>query len=106
MPDDLALKSFLQGYYDPLYALGAGGLGLSLGLIHIYVTPIKRTLQLLWAVGILGSVALAVNFAGPADKGLVEFVLDNPAGVWAVGPLFAALTGLAFKEGKIIESAL
>ncbi|CAM6095846.1 unnamed protein product [Calypogeia fissa] len=99
MPDDFFLKSFLHGFYDPLYILGAGGLGLSLVLIHIYVTPIKRALQFLWAVGVFGSVALALNFAAPADKGLVEFVLDNPAGIWAVGPLFAALTGLAFKEG-------
>jgi uncharacterized integral membrane protein len=99
MPDDFPLKSFLQGAYDPLYVVGAGGLGLSLVLIHIYVTPIKRALQAIWAVGVLGSIALAVNFAAPADTGLVDFVLENPAGVWAVGPLFAALTGLAFKEG-------
>lgn len=101
LPNDFALKSFIQGAYDPLYAVGAGGLGLSLLLIHIYVTPIKRALQLLWAVGVLGSVALAVNFAAPADKSVVEFVTENSAGIWAVGPLFAALTGLAFKEGKI-----
>ncbi|KAL2608190.1 hypothetical protein R1flu_026763 [Riccia fluitans] len=99
LPEGNPLKSAIQGVYDPLYALGAGGLGLSLVLIHIYVTPIKRALQLLWAVGVLGSVALAVNFAAPADQGLVQFVIDHPAGVWAVGPLFAALTGLAFKEG-------
>ncbi|KAL3675946.1 hypothetical protein R1sor_025894 [Riccia sorocarpa] len=99
LPEGNPVKSAIQGLYDPLYALGAGGLGLSLFLIHIYVTPIKRTLQLLWAVGVLGSVALAVNFAAPANEGLVQFVVDHPAGVWAVGPLFAALTGLAFKEG-------
>ena len=100
MPDEFPLKSFLQGSYDLLYVVGAGGLGLSLVLIHIYVTPIKRALQTLWAVGALASVGLALNFAAPADSGLVDFVLKNPAGVWAVGPLFAALTGLAFKEGK------
>ncbi|BBN10652.1 hypothetical protein MPTK1_5g05330 [Marchantia polymorpha subsp. ruderalis] len=99
LPDGNPVKSAVQAVYDPLYALGAGGLGLSLFLIHIYVTPIKRTLQLLWAVGVLGSVAMAVNFAAPADQGLVQFVVDHPAGIWAVGPLFAALTGLAFKEG-------
>ncbi|KAG6545300.1 hypothetical protein Mapa_013262 [Marchantia paleacea] len=99
LPDGNPVKSAVQAAYDPLYALGAGGLGLSLYLIHIYVTPIKRTLQLLWALGMLGSIAMAVNFAAPADQGLVQFVVDHPAAIWAVGPLFAALTGLAFKEG-------
>lgn len=89
--------------YDPLYVIGAGGLGASLFLIHIYVTPIKRALQALWAVGVLGSVGLAVNFAAPSQQGLVAFVLSHPAGIWAVGPLFASLTGLVFKEGKLLS---
>eukprot|EP00270_Netrium_digitus_P016323 TRINITY_DN583_c0_g1_i1.p1 TRINITY_DN583_c0_g1~~TRINITY_DN583_c0_g1_i1.p1 ORF type:complete len:314 (+),score=22.82 TRINITY_DN583_c0_g1_i1:11-952(+) len=99
LPDGSFLKLSLLPWLDTLYALGASGLGLSLILIHIYVTPIKRALQLLWLIGAFGSGALAVNFATPADKSLVEFVVDNPAAVWAVGPLFAALTGLVFKEG-------
>ena len=28
-----------------------------------------------------------------------EHVASNPGAVWLVGPLFAALTGVAFKEG-------
>ncbi|KAG0627571.1 hypothetical protein M758_2G211400 [Ceratodon purpureus] len=99
LPEDNAVKGLIQGLYDPLYVVGAGGLGASLFLIHIYVTPIKRTLQLLWAVGVLGSLGIAVNFAAPVNQGLVEFVLNNRAGIWAVGPLFASLTGLVFKEG-------
>lgn len=99
LPDDNHVKSVIQSVYDPLYVIGAGGLGASLFLIHIYVTPIKRALQALWAVGVLGSVGLAVNFAAPSQQGLVSFVLSHPAGIWAVGPLFASLTGLVFKEG-------
>lgn len=99
LPDDNAVKSLIQSLYDPLFVIGAGGLGASLFLIHIYVTPIKRTLQALWAVGVLGSLGIAVNFAAPVNQGLVEFVLNNPPAIWAVGPLFASLTGLVFKEG-------
>ena len=100
LPDDNALKSLLQGLYDPLYVVGAGGLGTALFLIHIYVTPIKRTLQALWAVGVLGSLGVAINFAAPENQGLVMYVVEHPAAIWAVGPLFASLTGLVFKEGK------
>eukprot|EP00897_Mesotaenium_endlicherianum_P004090 jgi/Mesen1/3709/ME000202S02800 len=98
LPYDNPIKAALLGLLDPLYAVGAGGLGLSLLLIHIYVTPIKRTLQFLWLVGALGSLGVATNFA-PPEEGLVKFVLENPGGIWAVGPLFASLTGLVFKEG-------
>lgn len=101
LPDDNAVKSLIRGLYDPLYVVGAGGLGASLFLIHIYVTPIKRTLQALWVAGVLGSLGIAVNFAAPANQGLVEFALYNSAAIWAVGPLFASLTGLVFKEGKL-----
>lgn len=104
LPDDNPVKTLLQSAYDPLYALGAGGLGMALFLIHIYVTPIKRTLQLLWVVGVLGSLGVAVNFAAPANQGLVNYVIDHPAAIWAVGPLFASLTGLVFKEGNICSS--
>ncbi|KAG6426685.1 hypothetical protein SASPL_110912 [Salvia splendens] len=84
---------------DLFYGVGACGLGLSLYLIHIYVTEIKRTLQALWAVGALGSLAAYAAVAQPAGKSLVEYVVENPTAVWFVGPLFAALTGLVFKEG-------
>ncbi|KAM0886566.1 hypothetical protein ACQ4PT_029650 [Festuca glaucescens] len=84
---------------DLLYAAGAAGLGLSLVLIHIYVTPIKRFLQALWAVGVLGSVGTYALAAQPLDEGLVRYVLEHPGAMWFVGPTFAALTGLVFKEG-------
>ena len=87
------------GAADLLYAAGASGLGLSLLLIHIYVTPIKSFLQALWAAGVLGSLGTYLVAARPLDEGLVQYVLEHPAALWFVGPTFAALTGLVFKEG-------
>lgn len=101
LPQNSFLREFLQHELNLLYALGAGGLGLSLFLIHIYVTEIKRTLQALWAVGVLGSLATYINLAQPVGQSLPDYVVDNPVAVWFVGPLFAALTGLVFKEGNI-----
>ncbi|KAK1408733.1 hypothetical protein QVD17_40747 [Tagetes erecta] len=99
LPDDFILTDLLKQNVDVLYAIGASGLGLSLVLIHIYVTEIKRTLQALWVLGVVGSIAAKVCLAQPADESLVQYVVDNPVAVWFVGPLFAALTGLVFKEG-------
>lgn len=94
------LSDVIKGNLDLFYTIGAGGLGLSLFLIHIYVTEIKLTLQALWALGVLGSLATYATLARPSGHGLIEYVaLHNPTSVWFVGPLFAALTGLVFKEG-------
>ncbi|KAF2288418.1 hypothetical protein GH714_007310 [Hevea brasiliensis] len=99
LPNDSLLGEVIKQNLDLLYTLGAGGLGLSLVLIHIYVTEIKRTLQALWALGVVGSFATYTILAKPADENLIHYVVDNPTAVWFVGPLFAALTGLVFKEG-------
>lgn len=95
------ISDLIKGNLDLLYTLGACGLGLSLYLIHIYVTEIKRTLQALWLLGAFGSLATYVTFAQPAGKNLVEYVIENPAAIWLIGPLFASLTGLVFKEGMV-----
>ncbi|KAK1365572.1 Glycine-tRNA ligase [Heracleum sosnowskyi] len=99
LPDHSFLADLIKPNFDFLYALGAAGLGLSLFLIHIYVTEIKRTLQLLWGLGVLGSIATSFTLAEPAGQNLVQYVVDHPTAVWLVGPLFAAFTGLVFKEG-------
>lgn len=99
LPDDSLLSSTIKQNLDYLYVAGSCGLGLSLLLIHIYVSEIKRTLQALWVLGILGSFATYITIAQPANENLIHCVLDNPSTVWLVGPLFAALTGLVFKEG-------
>lgn len=97
---DLDALDLIRGNLDLFYALGTCGLGLSLYLIHIYVTEIKRALQVLWVLGAVGSLATYAALAQPAGKTLVEYVVENPTAVWLVGPLFASLTGLVFKEGS------
>ncbi|KMT07334.1 hypothetical protein BVRB_6g149620 [Beta vulgaris subsp. vulgaris] len=99
LPGNSLLSDALGHNLDLFYLLGSAGLGLSLFLIHIYVTEIKRTLQALWALGIIGSLVTYAALAQPAGEGLVQYVVDNPNAVWLVGPVFAALTGLVFKEG-------
>ncbi|KAL0335894.1 UNVERIFIED_CONTAM: hypothetical protein Sradi_4801300 [Sesamum radiatum] len=96
---DLEVFDLMRRNLDLFYGLGACGLGLSLYLIHIYVTEIKRALQALWVIGAVGSLGTYATLAQPAGKSLVEYVVENPTAVWFVGPLFAALTGLVFKEG-------
>lgn len=102
LPRDSFLYASVENVSDILYGIGAGGLGISLLLIHIYVTPIKRALQLLWGAGVLGSLLVALKFAAPEHESLVNYVVQNRWAIWLVGPLFAALTGLVFKEGPYI----
>lgn len=99
IPEGNIVGDIIKHDIDFLYIIGTGGLGLSLLLIHIYVTPIKRFLQSLWVLGVLGSVGCYLTLARPLNESLVEYAINNPIGVWFVGPLFAALTGLVFKEG-------
>ncbi|CAN4090281.1 unnamed protein product [Withania somnifera] len=99
LPNDSVMSHLIEKNLDLFYAIGSCGLGLSLYLIHIYVTEIKRALQSLWFLGVLGSLATYSTLAQPAGKSLDEYVIENPIAVWFVGPLFAALTGLVFKEG-------
>lgn len=73
---------------------GGGGLGVSLWLIHMYVTEIKNAMRALWALGFGASAVMAAT-QGSAPA----YVAEHANAMWAVGPMFAALTGLAFKEG-------
>jgi uncharacterized integral membrane protein len=92
----LPINQGLTGRVEDVLALGgAAGLGVSLWFIHIYVAPLKKFIQGLWAVG-LGS---ALILAAKQDTPLVQQVVSNPVTVWGVGPFFAAVTGVAFKEG-------
>ena len=38
----------------------------------------------------------------PQAQPLPEYVASHPGAVWLVGPLFAAVTGVAFKEGMCV----
>ena len=89
---------------NPSYFLGASGFGVALVLVHMYVTPIKRVMQALYAVGFVGSLGIvAYTQNGGEDGGsyssLLEFVREHRSAVWFIGPMFASFTGLAFKEG-------
>ncbi|KAL8131238.1 hypothetical protein AgCh_007238 [Apium graveolens] len=82
LPDHSFLTDLIKPNFDFFYALGAVGLGLSILLIHIYVTEIKRTLQLLWGLGVLGSIATSFTLAEPVglcygklEAGVLTFVV-------------------------------
>ncbi|MEB3275719.1 MAG: DUF2301 domain-containing membrane protein [Cyanobacteriota bacterium] len=79
----------------PWLLLLAAGIGLALQWIHIYLRPLHRALQLLWLLGCLGAGLLAWR-AGPGAMGLA--VEQQHLWVLAIGPLFAALAGIGFKE--------
>lgn len=82
---------------NALTLLFSGGLLVSLLQIHIYLDPLKKMLQALWAVGFAGILFLMLS--QPDSSSVPAFVVSNPSAVWLVGPMFAALTGVAFKEG-------
>ena len=58
----------LRAAENAVAVVGTAGFGVSLYLIHIYVTPLKRFLQLLWGTGSLGALALMITqvHASPA----------------------------------------
>ena len=96
---------------DALAAASAASLGTSLALVHVYVTPLKRFLQLLWLLGCAGGVAVAAGHgvlsenastaevAVSASTSIAAAIAGDPGSIWFVGPAAAAATGLAFKEG-------
>jgi uncharacterized integral membrane protein len=71
------------------------GVGLALRWIHIYLRPLHRALQLFWLLGCVGGVAL-VRAAG--GGGLLPALAGQPLWILAIGPFFAALAGVGFKE--------
>jgi uncharacterized integral membrane protein len=73
----------------------AAGLGLALTWIHIYLRPLHRALQLFWLLGCLGALLLLQREGG---TGLGPALASQPLWILAVGPFFAALTGVGFKE--------
>lgn len=73
----------------------AAGLGLALRWIHIYLRPLHRALQLFWLLGCVGALVL-LQRVGPAALG--SALAQQPLWILAVGPFFAALTGVGFKE--------
>jgi len=79
----------------PWLALMAVGLGLALRWIHIYLRPLHQALQVFWLLGCLGALVLAVQ-AGPGQ--MAATLAEQRLWLLAIGPLFAALAGIGFKE--------
>ena len=80
----------------PLWLLPlAVSLGLALRWIHIYLRPLHQALQLFWAAGCIGWLVLAIQ-ASPS--GIFNALESQRLWILAIGPLFAALAGIGFKE--------
>lgn len=69
-------------------------LGGSLLLIHIYLIPLHRTLQLFWLIGSIAAVAVSVYYPEP----LLIAIYNHPNALLGIGFTFAALTGIFVKE--------
>ena len=70
-------------------------LGLSLNWIHIYLKSLHQALKLLWLIGLFGFAILSYHF------GLTNIIFglkENPKFILLIGPIFASLTGIGFKE--------
>jgi uncharacterized integral membrane protein len=78
----------------PLFFCFCGALGVSLLTIHIYLAALHRVLQLFWAIGTISAVAIAANNTSP----LAVTVYEHPMTLFGIGFVFAALTGIYFKE--------
>ncbi|MGQ9869627.1 DUF2301 domain-containing membrane protein [Leptodesmis sp.] len=77
-----------------LYSGFCLGLGVSLWTIHIYMKLLHRVLQVFWGIGVVASLAIA--HGSPAPFALT--VYNYPLTIFGVGFVFAALTGIFFKE--------
>ena len=79
-----------------IYLLGLSiSIGLSLKWIHIYLRPLHQTLTIFWVIGCIGFVILSYHFG---LTNIINGLRENPKSILLIGPLFAALTGIGFKE--------
>ena len=77
-----------------LFPLG-GAMGLALQRIHIYLKPLHQMLRVFWLLGCLGWITVMV-VNGPEQT--LNQIAEKPLWILAIGPLFAALAGIGFKE--------
>tara|TARA_B100000579_G_scaffold2633_1_gene2074 strand:+ start:687 stop:1349 length:663 start_codon:yes stop_codon:yes gene_type:complete len=70
-------------------------MGLSLKWIHIYLRPLHQTLTIFWVLGCIGFSILSYHFG---ITHLINGLRESPKSTLLIGPLFAALTGIGFKE--------
>jgi uncharacterized integral membrane protein len=78
----------------PLFSGCAIALGVSLLTIHIYMGFLHRTLQAFWVIG-----CISAFYMGHSDpEPFVVTVYTHPLTLLGIGFIFAALTGIFFKE--------
>lgn len=78
----------------PLYTVFCLALGVSLLTIHIYLAPLHRALQLFWLIGCISSFVFGHFDSQP----FAVTVYTQPLSLLGIGFIFAALTGIYFKE--------
>lgn len=78
----------------PLYLCFSLALGVSLLTIHIYMVALHRLLQIVWAIGSISALVLALSTSQP----LAITVYTQPLTLFGIGFTFVALTGIFFKE--------
>jgi uncharacterized integral membrane protein len=78
----------------PLFGIFALALGISLLTIHIYLAPLHKLLQIFWLIGIISAIVLA----GQSSQPLALYIYNYPLSILGMGFIFAALTGIYFKE--------
>ncbi len=79
-----------------IYLLGiAISLGLSLKWIHIYLRTLHQALIIFWAIGFIGLGIISYHFG---LTNIFTGLRENPKWLILIGPLFASLTGIGFKE--------
>ena len=79
-----------------VYLLGMSiSIGLSLKWIHIYLRPLHQTLIIFWLLGSVGFFILSYIY-GLAN--IINGIRESPKSILLIGPLFASLTGIGFKE--------
>ncbi len=75
--------------------LMATALGFALKWIHIYISLLHKILQILWAIGTIGILILIFK---DNSQGMLSKIASTPISTLLIGPYFAALTGVGFKE--------
>ena len=79
-----------------IYLVGMSiSIGLSLKWIHIYLRPLHQALIVLW---LLGSIGFLILFYLYGLTNIIYVIRENPKLILLIGPLFASLTGIGFKE--------
>ena len=79
-----------------IYLLGMLiSIGLSLKWIHIYLRLLHQTLIFFWIIGSIGFLILSHIYDLTY---IINGLKENSRSILLIGPLFASLTGIGFKE--------